>query len=77
MVRGEKAAVRGAVGGDAEGDGGGGVRCVVAFWWFVGEALWLLRCYIDISCMYCVNDQGASVKDQDRIRARLVRPIPR
>ena len=25
MVRGEKAAVRGAVGGDAEGDGGGGV----------------------------------------------------
>ena len=72
MVRGEKAAVRGAVGGDAEGDGGGGVRCVVAFWWFVGEALWL---YLPFT--QGVNDRVASVKDQDRIRARLVRPIPR
>ena len=29
MVRGEKAAVRGAVGGDAEGDGGGGVSVYI------------------------------------------------
>ena len=43
----------------------------------LARRVWSLRCFIDISCMYCVNDQVASVKDQDQIRARLVRPIPR